>query len=82
MDPNNSVSMIDYLKHTVLQNPKLEIREDTPLVSSGLMDSFALIDVLLKLEKLTGRRIPASRVSPQDLDTVAKMFATAERVGK
>ncbi len=56
--------------------------ENTRLVSSGLIDSMALVDLLLKLEDLTHMRIPAGKVQPKDLDTVAKMFATAQRVGK
>ncbi|MGA9879337.1 MAG: hypothetical protein WBP52_16060, partial [Terriglobales bacterium] len=58
------------------------IDENTPLVSSGLIDSMALVDLLLKLEDLTHRRIPAGKVQPKEMDTVAKMFAMAERVGK
>ena len=78
---NSAQAMIDYLKSQVLRNSKIEINEDTPLVSSGLVDSFALVEVLLELEKLTGRRIPAGRVTPPDMDTVRKMLAVAERVG-
>jgi acyl carrier protein len=58
------------------------IDENTPLVSSGLIDSMALVDLLLKLEDLTHMRIPAGKVQPKNLDTVATMFATAQRVGK
>jgi acyl carrier protein len=58
------------------------IDENTPLVSSGLIDSMSLVDLLLKLEDLAHKRIPAGKVQPKDMDTVAKMFATAERVGK
>jgi len=54
---------------------------DTPLVSSGLLDSFALVDVLLELERVTGRRIPAGRVSPADFETVRHMLEAAARVG-
>jgi acyl carrier protein len=46
-----------------------------------MLDSFALIEVVHELEKITSRRIPASKVSPRDLDTVRQMFATADRVG-
>jgi acyl carrier protein len=74
--------MIEYLKSKVLQNSSLEIEMDTPLVASGLIDSFALIDVLLELEKVTERRIPASRVNPKDLNTVRQMLQTADRLGK
>lgn len=66
----------------LIRKPGLSIDENTPLVSSGLIDSMALVDLLLKLEDLTHVRIPAGKVQPKDLDTVAKMFATAQRVGK
>ncbi len=56
--------------------------EDTPLVSSGLIDSMALVDILGKLEDVTGMRIPAGKVQAKDMDTVRLMFATAVRVGK
>jgi acyl carrier protein len=66
----------------LIRKPSLAIDENTPLVSSGLIDSMSLIDLLLKLEDLTHKRIPAGKVQPKDMDTVAKMFATAEHVGK
>ena len=74
--------MIEYLRVKVLENPAADIGEETPLVSSGLIDSFALIDVLLRLEKVTSRKISPGKVSPRDMDTVRLMLATAERVGK
>ena len=73
--------MIEYILK-LIRKPGATIDENTALVSSGLMDSMALVDVLVKLEDLTHRRIPAGKVQPKDMDTVAKMFATAERVGK
>ena len=66
----------------LIRKPGVTIDENTPLVSSGLIDSMSLVDLLLKLEDLTHKRIPAGKVQPKDMDTVAKMFATAERVGK
>jgi hypothetical protein len=42
----------------------------------------ALCEVMLTLEDLTNTRIPSGKVQPTDLDTVAKMFATAQRVEK
>ena len=73
--------MISYIKEEVLRDRCVEIAEDTPLVSSGLIDSFALIDLLLQLEKVTRRRLAPGRVSPRDMDTVRMMLLTAERVG-
>jgi acyl carrier protein len=66
----------------LIRKPNLAIDENTPLVSSGLIDSMALVDLLLKLEDLTHLRIPPGKVQPKDMDTIALMFATAQRVGK
>ena len=66
----------------LVRKPKLLIDENTPLVSSGLIDSMALVDLLVKLEDITRMRIPPGKVQPKDMDTIALMFATAQRVGK
>ena len=66
----------------LIRKPNLVIDENTPLVSSGLIDSMALVDLLIKLEDVTKLRIPPGKVQPKDMDTIALMFATAQRVGK
>lgn len=73
--------MIEHIKQ-LIRKPGVTIDENTPLVSSGLIDSMALVDLLLKLEDLVHMRIPAGKVQPRDMDSVVKMFATAQRVGK
>jgi len=73
--------MIEHIVR-LIRKPNVKIDENTPLVSSGLIDSMALVDLLLKLEDLTHTRIPPVKVQPKDMDTVAIMFATAQRVGK
>ena len=73
--------MIDYVVKEVIQRP-VELNADTPLVSSGLIDSLALVNILQYLEDVTHMRIPASKVQPKDMDSVALMLATARRVGK
>jgi acyl carrier protein len=66
----------------LIRKPGVTIDENTPLVSSGLIDSMALADLLLKLEDLANVRIPAGKVQAKDMNTVAMMFETAQRVGK
>jgi acyl carrier protein len=70
-----------YIAQKVIKG-KSEINEDTPLLSSGLIDSFALIEIFLELQKIAGRKVPASKVQAKDMDTVRLMFSTAERFGK
>jgi len=73
--------MIEHIQG-IIRKPNVHIDENTPLVSSGLIDSMALVDLLLKLEDLTHMRIPPGKVQPKDMNTVSLMFATAQRVGK
>jgi acyl carrier protein len=82
LDTAQTEHIIQYLKTKVLRDANAPIDIDTPLVSSGMVDSFALVGMLLELEKVTKRRIPPMKVAPQDMDTVRLMFSTAQRVGK
>ena len=50
------------------------------MVSSGLIDSLALVDVLLTLDEVINTRIPADKI--QVKETVRLIFSTAARVGK
>jgi acyl carrier protein len=76
-----ALQMRDHIAE-LIRKPNLVIDENTPLVSSGLIDSMALVDLLIKLEDVTKLRIPPGKVQPKDMDTIALMFATAQRVGK
>ncbi len=78
---SESQAMIEHIAR-LIRKPGMALDENTPLVSSGLIDSMALVDLLTKLEDVTRLRIPPGKVQPKDMDTVALMFATAQRVGK
>jgi acyl carrier protein len=79
-DPGSE--LIDYICKEVIRRSNVQLTVDTPLVSSGLIDSFSLVDVLTKLEEVTAMRIPAGKVQPKDMDTVRLMLSTAQRIGK
>jgi len=74
--------MIEYIVREVVRRPNVQIDENTSLVSSGLVDSLALVDIVIKLEEITHKRIPAGKVQAKDFETVQLMFSAAARVGK
>ncbi|OLC38401.1 MAG: hypothetical protein AUH75_10920 [Gemmatimonadetes bacterium 13_1_40CM_4_65_7] len=82
MTADHGRRMIEYIGQELLRRPDTQIDGTTPLISSGLIDSLELVDIVLKLEELTNLRIPAGKVQAKDMDTVALMLATAVRVGK
>ena len=55
------------------------VDEHTPLVSSGLIDSLAQTELVLKLEEITGKRFGPGSISPEDLETVGSMLDAAAR---
>src|SRR4029077_3014366 len=75
-------ALLNYLLANVLRRRDIHLTADSSLVASGLIDSFALVDVLVKLEEVSEMRIPAGKVQPKDMDTVKLMLAMAKRVGK
>lgn len=73
--------MVEYIVNEIIRRPGTHIDEETPLISSGLVDSLALVSMLQKLEDLTNTRIPVGTIEAEDVDTVARMFSIAQRIG-
>lgn len=46
-----------------------EVLDDTELFSSGLLDSFHLVELIAVLEKASGRRIKPGEINLENLDT-------------
>lgn len=72
-------AMVDFVSRRFARQRAIDV--DTPLVSSGLIDSLAMVEVLVQLETVIARRISPGRIAPKDLETVRQMVMTAEQVG-
>ena len=55
--------------------PAAELEDDTPLFSSGRLDSFHLVELITILEKETGRRIAAGDVNLENFDSPQRISA-------
>lgn len=64
-----------YIGRDVLKQPKREITLDEPLISSGLIDSFHLVDLSLFVEKQFGARIDDTELNADTFDTLAQLAA-------
>jgi acyl carrier protein/D-alanine--poly(phosphoribitol) ligase subunit 2 len=65
--------LIAFIKNEIAGDPDTEIKPDTKLISSGLIDSFSLVTLHVYIEKEFGVKIPASRVIPDTFDTVEQI---------
>lgn len=54
---------------------ELEIAADTPLLSSGLIDSFKVVQLLDLVERNYGCAIEAREIGPDNFDTPAQILA-------
>ena len=54
-----------------------KVEDETELFSTGLVDSFAMIDLLFWLEQQTGARVGPEDVSIDNLDTITRIVEFA-----
>lgn len=57
-----------------------DVEDNEPLFSSGLVDSFALVTLMMHLENSGGFRINPADVTLDNLDTVERILAYMARV--
>lgn len=76
MNNNDIVNTLSiYLASQVLKQPKRVIKPDEPLISSGLIDSFHLVDLGLFIEDKFGVRIDDSELNADTFDTLDQLVA-------
>lgn len=54
-----------------------KLQDDTALFSTGLVDSFAMVDLLMFLEKNTGARLGPEDINLDNLDSIEKIMGFA-----
>ena len=64
-----------YIAATILKQPSRVIRPDQPLISSGLIDSFSLVDMALFVEDTFGVHIDDSELNAETFDTLEALAA-------
>lgn len=68
--------IIDYIKKEFLEDDSdAEIKEDTPLISSGIVDSFSMVSLKTFLEKKYKIQIPDAKATPEAFDTVNNIIS-------
>jgi acyl carrier protein len=59
---------------------KCRVGDSDGLVSTGLIDSLAILRLITGLEERLGVRIPTDRVQPDDFDSIDMILETLDRV--
>ena len=67
-----------YVATKVLKQPNRKISPDEPLISSGLIDSFSLMDLALFVEDTYGVRIEDTELNADTFDNLNQLAALIE----
>ena len=70
--------LASFLANKILKQPNRVIAENEPLISSGLIDSFSLMDVALYVEDTFGVRIEDTELNADTFDTLTQLAALIE----
>lgn len=70
-------NIIDLLSEKITKNllndPKMKLDPSEPLISSGLLDSFNLVDLALMVEEIYGVRIEDFELNAETFDTLEEL---------
>ena len=69
-----SIQLAQFIATEILKQPGRAIAEDETLISSGLVDSFSLVDLALFVEDKFGVRIDDTELKADTFDTLAQLI--------
>jgi acyl carrier protein len=69
-----------YISHNILKQPDFSFSDDQPLISSGLIDSFRLVELSVFIETEFNVKIPDHLITPEHFDTMNLIIQTIVRV--
>jgi acyl carrier protein len=67
-----------FIANNILKQPNREIRPEEKLISSGLIDSFSLMDLALFVEDTFGVRIEDTELNADTFDTLPQLASLIE----
>jgi acyl carrier protein len=73
MDDTIIDKLSQYIASQILKQPNRQISSTEPLISSGLIDSFSLVDLALYVEDTFGVRIDDTELNADTFDTLERL---------
>jgi acyl carrier protein len=73
-------TILNLVREAVAEVAKRTVRDDQCVISTGIVDSLSLLQLIVLLEKKLQTRIPKEQVQPEDFDSVEIILETLGRV--
>jgi acyl carrier protein len=80
MMPHNPETIRQAAREVVAAVSRRAVRDDQCVISTGIVDSLSLLNLIALLEEKLQIRIPTEQVQPEDFDSVDTILETLERV--
>ena len=74
--------ILEYIKNEYIDEDEvdeIQLDEETPLISSGIVDSFSMVSLKRFLEKKYAISIPDEEASPEAFNTVTSIISLVNR---
>jgi acyl carrier protein len=65
--------LAEYIASDILRDPDRVVRWEEPLISSGMIDSFHLVDIALFVEDAFGIRVEDSELNAETFDNIMQL---------
>jgi len=75
-------AILDYVRNEYLDEDDeddIELDENTPLISSGIVDSFSMVSLKTFLEKKFDIRLSDEEATPEAFDSVSRIVKLVEK---
>jgi acyl carrier protein len=79
MSDEMTKTILDFVKREYLEDDEDELTASTPLISSGIVDSFSMVSLKRFVEKKYSITIPDADAAPEAFDSVDKIVALVKR---
>lgn len=67
--------ILNYIIAEYLDDEEVEVTYETPLISSGYVDSFSMVSLLIFVENKFKIKIPSNKATPEAFDTINNLVA-------
>ena len=67
-----------YITTHMIHDAKYPLKDDEPLITGGLVDSFSLVELALFIEEKFGVHFPDSELTAANMDTLNQIMGNIE----
>lgn len=70
--------LVTFIKTELMRNPTYPLRDDEPLITGGLVDSFSLVELALFIEETFGVHFDDVELTVDNMNTVNQILGNIQ----